>query len=239
MARRTRRSSRRSRRTNRLNIVEIALICLLLGFATYIWHGGTTATPTASRMEQSREKPARPAAVSENSKTGSRPASSSGSASSKTSSSAQKKNIEGYRLSQLADGDSFELVDNAGRKLQVRLYGIDAPEKSQTFGDASRLHLLKLMEGRTFRVQTFYQDPYKRHVALVYRIENGKVDEISLNQRQVQRGMAWVYDQFCTSDFCSTWKVEEALARQQRLGLWKNDSPVPPWQWRRSKKASR
>ena len=224
MSRRPRRSSRRSRRPSRLNIVEIVLLCLLLGFASYIWHNGQTTTSPVRSPAVSREN--------------SRPASPSGKPSPQVS-SAQKKNAEGYRLSHLADGDSFELVDHAGRKLQVRLYGIDAPEKSQTFGDSSRLHLLKLMEGRTFRVQTLYKDSYKRHVALVYRIENGKIDEISLNQRQVQRGMAWVYDQFCTSDFCSTWKVEEALARQQRLGLWKAPSPVPPWQWRKSQKTSR
>ena len=231
MARRTRRSSRRSRRISRFNVVEIALVCLLLGFAAYIWHDGTIVQPTASRPEQSKEKSTRHVTGSENGRTVPTP--------SQRTSSGQKKNTKSYHLSQLADGDSFELADNTGRKLQVRLYGIDAPEKAQTFGEASRLHLLKLMEGRTFHIQTLYKDPYKRHVALVYRIENGKVDDISLNQRQVQRGMAWVYDQFCTSDFCSTWKVEEALARQQRLGLWRNDSPVPPWQWRRTKKASR
>ena len=79
-----------------------------------------------------------------------------------------------------------------------------------------------------------YKDNHQRSVAIVYYSQNGKPDELSINQRQVQAGMAWVYDYFCTSAVCNTWKLEEAMAQKAKLGLWRDSNPVPPWQWRRA-----
>lgn len=141
-----------------------------------------------------------------------------------------------YRLVRAADGDSFELRDEKNRTVRVRLYGIDAPESSQRFGKQSREHLIKLIKGRPLRLKTMYLDNYKRSVSIVYLLKENDIDELSVNQRQVQAGMAWVYDYFCTSDICRTWKVEEAMARKEKLGLWKDADPTPPWQWRRTHK---
>lgn len=141
-----------------------------------------------------------------------------------------------YRLVRAADGDSFDLRDDNNRQVRVRLYGIDAPESRQRFGKESREHLLELIQGRPLRLKTLYLDDYKRSVALVYLCDGNEIDELSINQRQVQAGMAWVYDHFCTSDICNTWKLEEAMARKQKLGLWKDKRPTPPWQWRRNHK---
>ncbi len=141
-----------------------------------------------------------------------------------------------YRLVRAADGDSFELKDEKNRTVRVRLYGVDAPESAQRFGRQSWEHLTTLLRGKDLRLKTMYLDSYKRSVAIVYLVDGNGVDELSVNQRQIQAGMAWVYDYFCTSDICKTWKVEEAMARKERLGLWKDDAPTPPWQWRRSHK---
>lgn len=139
-----------------------------------------------------------------------------------------------YRLAYAGDGDSFELIDDRGVKTAVRLYGIDAPEAGQRWGQESRANALRLMQGKKLQIRVLYTDNYQRSVALVYIRQNGRTDALSINQRQVQAGLAWVYDYFCTSDICNTWKLEEALAQKQRLGLWKDESPVPPWQWRKS-----
>ncbi len=141
-----------------------------------------------------------------------------------------------YRLVRAADGDSFELRDGQNRTVRVRLYGVDAPESRQAFGKDSREHLLRLIKDRPLRLKTMYLDNYKRAVSLVYLCDRNGIDELSVNQRQVQAGMAWVYDYFCTSDICKTWKLEEAMARKQKLGLWQDSNPTPPWKWRKSHK---
>ena len=141
-----------------------------------------------------------------------------------------------YRLVRASDGDSFVLKDGRDRTVRVRLYGVDAPESRQAFGQKSREHLLSLIKDRPLRLKTMDLDNYKRAVSLVYLCDGNGIDELSVNQRQVQAGMAWVYDYFCTSDFCRTWKLEEAMARKQKLGLWQDDDPTPPWKWRKSHK---
>ena len=153
-----------------------------------------------------------------------------------TAKSASDISSQEYRLVYAADGDSFELKNHSGQRLTVRLYGIDAPEGQQSFGRESRRHLLSLIQGKSLRLHILSTDKYNRAIALVYISRNGVLDDISVNQRQIQAGMAWVYDYFCTSSFCSTWKTEEALARCQRLGLWYDKNPIPPWKWRRSSK---
>lgn len=139
-----------------------------------------------------------------------------------------------YRLAYAGDGDSFELIDDRGARITVRLYGIDAPEFKQRWGQESRANAIRLMQGKKLQIRTIYTDNYQRTVALVYLRQNGRTDALSINQRQVQAGLAWVYDYFCTSDICNTWKLEEALAQKQRIGLWQDESPIPPWQWRKS-----
>lgn len=139
-----------------------------------------------------------------------------------------------YRLLYAADGDSFELADEKDRKLRVRLYGVDAPEGRQKFGKESRANLISMLKGQRVSLKTMYTDNYQRAVAIVYLVRNGRADELSINQRQVQAGMAWVYDYYCTSSICNTWKLEEAMAQKERLGLWKDGDPTPPWLWRRA-----
>ncbi len=228
----------------RRNLAKILFFCLLLAFAGYIWHGGhpQTALSSSARAEHCQALPSRqhgPIERNRGNDAFSENPEASAAVSPGSHPSDQGKHAAVYRLARLFDGDSFELADSAGRKLNVRLYGIDAPGRKQNFGEASSRHLLSLMKGHTFCMQVFSRDQYNRHVAVVYRVENGKIDDISLNQHQIRSGMAWVYDHFCTGNFCKAWKKEETLARRQRLGLWKDASPVPPWKWRRAHKSSR
>lgn len=200
--------------------IELLILCLLLVFAGYLGNWGQDKNPPQKQTVTSKvEKKARQEQKKETSRQNAKPA--------------PALDANEYRLSHASDGDSFELVDARNRKLRVRLYGIDAPESKQAYGGRSRSHLMKLMRGQKLLVRTMYKDNYQRSVAIVYLSRNGKADELSINQQQVQAGMAWVYDYFCTSDICNTWKLEEAMAQKQRLGLWQDSNPMPPWQWRK------
>ena len=224
-------SSRKKGRSASRFGLEILALCFLLIVAGYLGNWG-----------DDKPKPQRPAVTTKAekpkaSKQDAREQNVKAQAEKKTSAKkAEDKSLSSdeYRLSYASDGDSFELVDAKDRKLRVRLYGVDAPEGRQSYGSKSRSHLMKLMQGQKLLVRTMYKDNYQRTVAIVYISRNGKADELSINQRQVQAGMAWVYDFYCTSSVCNTWKLEEAMAQKQKLGLWSDSNPVPPWQWRRS-----
>src|SRR5260370_1059261 len=50
----------------------------------------------------------------------------------------------------------------------------------------------------------------------------------------VKVGLAWWYRQYAPHD--DTLRMLEDKARKDRLGLWADPHPVPPWCWRKQKK---
>lgn len=136
------------------------------------------------------------------------------------------------RLLHAADGDSFTVRrTDSGQKLELRLYGVDAPESDQAYGQAARRSLLAMTQGKILTVTPMDSDQYGRVVAVV--VAEG--DEKSLNERQLEQGMAWYYGYFCHAPFCKGWKAREQQAREQRTGLWRDDQPKSPRQWRQQK----
>lgn len=121
------------------------------------------------------------------------------------------------------DGDTV-LILREGRTTKVRLANIDAPEKGQDFGRQSRASLLEMLGKRQVQIDTQAVDQYGRIVGMI------SVAGRNINQEQVRRGMAWGYSHYHSD------KAHLALqseAQQARRGLWAQDRPQPPWQWRK------
>lgn len=55
---------------------------------------------------------------------------------------------------------------------------------------------------------------------------------IDANAEQVRRGMAWVFDRYVKDR--ALYPLQDA-ARAQRLGLWSDAKPIPPWEWRQAR----
>lgn len=123
------------------------------------------------------------------------------------------------------DGDSIKVMHN-GRAEEVRLYGIDSPEKDQASGQKAKELTRALIAGRKVEVETKDVDSYGRTVGLV------SVDGVNLNEQLVRNGYAWVYPHFCDESFCTQWSLFEAEARKQKKGIWNEPGIIPPWQWR-------
>lgn len=139
-------------------------------------------------------------------------------------------NLLPLHVSQIFDGDSFDAQYN-GEKIRIRLYGIDSPEKKQTYGTQSRKALQEILDNNPLAfVDTLYHDPYGRAVSIVY-FEHTNIQEMLL-----QNGETWVYTQFCDTTICDKWKNLQKQAKKENKGLWQNKNPLPPWQWRRNNK---
>lgn len=126
------------------------------------------------------------------------------------------------------DGDSL-VVASGGKNVDVRLADIDAPEYRQPHGDAARSALLALVGDREVRLQLVGGDAYRRIVAHVYA---GNVD---VNEQMVRRGHAWVRREY---DPAPKLVAAEDAARAERVGLWREATPMPPWEWRKSKRSA-
>ncbi len=132
------------------------------------------------------------------------------------------------RVTRVGDGDTLTLRTDDGKQVKVRLYGLDAPELDQKYGPEARDFLNTLVLNRDVRVEQQTIDQYGRVVGLVF--DSG----LSLNLTLVASGQAWVYERYCRLPVCDRMRAEEAQARQKKLGLWRDDAPQPPWQWRKA-----
>jgi len=129
----------------------------------------------------------------------------------------------------VSDGDSIiVLADEVQHK--VRLGAIDAPERFQAYGNKSKKSLAELIAGKHVSVNYNKRDKYDRIVGKVY------VQNMDVGLEQVKRGMAWFYrhyeDELEPEDRAAYAQAED-LARRERLGLWADTKPVPPWEFRR------
>lgn len=126
----------------------------------------------------------------------------------------------------ISDGDTLTArceTPEGLRNIKVRLAEIDAPEKQQPWGQRSRQSLAALCFRQPAEVRGSTTD---RHGRLVAHVACNGLDSSSA---QVRAGMAWVYDRYVAD-----WTLydDQQQARTARLGLWRDDSPVPPWTWR-------
>ena len=140
----------------------------------------------------------------------------------------------------VSDGDTIA-VDCDGEKLNLRLCGIDAPEKSQPLGTESKALMSKLVEYKQVSIRPIEKDKYGRTVAEVEvrgdRLnERGDFENLFVNVEMVRSGMAYHYKQFSSN--CPN-KVAianaEDEAKSKKLGVWSGNYEKP-WDYRRAKK---
>lgn len=128
----------------------------------------------------------------------------------------------------VADGDTITVLHD-GKGEKIRLYGVDAPEKRQDFGQRAKQFTSDQVFGKTVEVTPMATDRYGRTVGLV------TVDGQSLSRNLVASGLAWVYDQYCHRDECVQWRGLQEQAKASKSGLWSIPNPTPPWEFRHPK----
>jgi endonuclease YncB( thermonuclease family) len=133
------------------------------------------------------------------------------------------------RVTKVIDGDSLE-VSHQGKKLRVRLWGIDTPEWRQEFSHKAKAFTRDRVQGRRVELQPKDRDKYGRLVAVV------KVGGSTLNEELLREGLAWVHIYYCKESICQSWRQLEKEARTARRGLWQGANPVPPWKWKQGRK---
>lgn len=124
------------------------------------------------------------------------------------------------------DGDSLYVGG-----VEVRLFGVDAPEAMQTCvfegvsspcGRQSTRALRELIEGRVVTCDERDQDVHGRVVAVCRR------DGVDINGWLVENGWAMAYRRY-GHDYVEA----EAEAKFARRGMWRGE-PTAPWDWRQA-----
>lgn len=124
----------------------------------------------------------------------------------------------------IIDGDTVEIMGARRKPFTVRLVGIDAPENGQRYAKKSKQALSKLIYKKIVRLEGLKRDRYGRTLARLY------VDDTDVSVAMVEQGAAWVYRRY-TRD--ATLYKAEAIAKENKSGLWALSNPLPPWEWRK------
>ena len=140
----------------------------------------------------------------------------------------------------IIDGDTIEVKNDHGLKFKIRLLGIDGPESNQRFGNESFLYLKKIINGKTVTIispphknKPYTLGYYKRIIGKI--ILNGK----DINLEMIKKGMAWHFKKYKKSQHIDdrySYNKAEVEAQEKNIGLWKNENPLPPWEWRKLNK---
>ncbi len=59
-----------------------------------------------------------------------------------------------------------------------------------------------------------------------------------LNTLLLRKGLAWIDPKYEDDPIISEWTNLQKIARKKKIGLWNQENPIPPWQWRKMKKRS-
>jgi endonuclease YncB( thermonuclease family) len=123
------------------------------------------------------------------------------------------------------DGDTLDIQNEQGVVFRCRLWGMDAPEKGQLCFRRSALFLQRLLDGQILLVQERGVDLHGRHIVRVSLLDGRDVSLV-----MIEAGMAWWYRPFAKKE----WHLARAErdARIDKRGLWRENTPIPPWAWR-------
>lgn len=132
------------------------------------------------------------------------------------------------RVVRVADGDTVSVLDASGAQHRVRLFGIDSPERDQPHGAEAGKALAARIKDRRVGVVVVEKDDYGRTVGTLY------LGDANVNAVQVEEGNAWWYRYHAPHE--RHLEAAEQRARAARRGLWRDERPIPPWDWRRGRR---
>ena len=152
----------------------------------------------------------------------------------KAQSEVQIQDLPQANVKWVLDGDTVAITQGWHEKT-IRLDSIDSPEDGQEWGDIAKYGLIKLIGKQNVRIEEHGTDPHGRILATLYVWYHQKTDWVNVNERMVMLGHAWVMRRFydhLPADRQDKLNSLEKWARSKKIGLWKSENPVPPWEWR-------
>lgn len=142
------------------------------------------------------------------------------------------------RVIAVSDGDTVTVLDPDRNQHKIRLMGIDAPEKTQAYGQRSKQHLSNLVFGKDVLIEWHKRDRYQRIVGKIFvaKPDCSTCDmTVDVGLEQIRSGLAWWYRQYAKEQAYEdrlSYDAVEAEAHARQIGLWSDPDPMPPWDYR-------
>jgi endonuclease YncB( thermonuclease family) len=122
----------------------------------------------------------------------------------------------------ITDGNTICVI-HSDKARMVKMSGVDCPDPDQPYGPEAKEFLVSLISGREIWINVERMDHFNRGVSKI------TLDGQDVAVQVVQAGLGW-YD----TRYSSNAQIAEAqtLARASKSGLWSQEKPVPPWEFR-------
>ena len=130
----------------------------------------------------------------------------------------------------VVDGDTVDVILDNNITKRIRLLYIDAPEIKQKHGIESKIFLEKNILNNKVTVNPEKIDRYNRDLAQIFIFDREQEKAIFINAKMIKSGHAWVYKYNRSNKYLINL---ETHARLNKLGLWKYESPLEPWKYRK------
>jgi endonuclease YncB( thermonuclease family) len=131
------------------------------------------------------------------------------------------------------DGDTFDLLVGEEQPRRIRVWGVDCPERKnggvQPWSDIATQATRRRIEGEQVVVELVATDQYDHDVGRVFYLDSAG-EQHDLGLALVEDGLAWHYVR--SAPDAVDLAAAEAAARARPRGLWLDDTPKPPWEWR-------
>jgi len=133
------------------------------------------------------------------------------------------------KVIRVSDGDTIVVI-LVDKKIKIRLYGIDAPEKNQDYGNKATKNLSRYVLNRVVEIDEKAVDRYGRLVAVIY------FEGENINLKMLFDGLAWAYIQYLNKNDKAEYINAERQAKEEKRGLWEDNNTIPPWKFRKIQK---
>lgn len=124
------------------------------------------------------------------------------------------------------DGDTVVVLDSLNNQTTLRLAEIDCPEKNQPFGTKAKQFTSDQIYLKTIKYVVTDIDRYGRSIAMIFYDEDNKY----LSAEIIKAGMGWHYKRYSKSKELAEFEIN---ARENKIGLWVDENPIPPSEWRK------
>jgi micrococcal nuclease len=126
----------------------------------------------------------------------------------------------------IKDGDTVVVLDSLNNQTTLRLAEVDCPEKNQPFGTKAKQFTSDQIYLKTIKYVVTDTDRYGRSIAMIYY----DIDNKYLSAEIIKAGMGWHYKKYSTSKELATF---EDNAKKNKKGLWLDNNPINPSDWRK------
>ncbi|MBX2970992.1 MAG: thermonuclease family protein [Cyclobacteriaceae bacterium] len=122
----------------------------------------------------------------------------------------------------VVDGNTLEVISAKDETYRIVLAGIDCPEPGQPYAEEAKMFLENAILRKLIDVKLLGKDRWGNYLGQI-------IAKVEISTELVKRGLAWCIEKDASEDLRNL----ERQARAGQIGIWQEESPTPPWVYRR------